>query len=205
MAVSDKKLAKQLMLLDSAYELFTQRGVNMTAIDDVVKKAGVAKGTFYLYFKDKYDLLDQIVLRRSEKAVLETMSELEAQAANEEKSPVELLHSFIDKLIAYFEKNKDLLALIEKNLTVCLELVLNTENAVLAARLEKLYEMFAACGYGREKAKQYIYLLLNMVSAACCDSILAGKPFTTGEIRESIHEIIDKILKPEIKEEHPNA
>ena len=39
--------------------------MHATAIDEVVKKAGVAKGTFYLYFHDKYDLLDQIVLYKS--------------------------------------------------------------------------------------------------------------------------------------------
>ena len=60
MSVEEKKLAKKLRLLDAAYELFGSKGVNLTAVDEVVRLAGVAKGTFYLYFKDKYDLLDQM-------------------------------------------------------------------------------------------------------------------------------------------------
>ena len=43
-------------LYDAAYELFTSNGVHNTVIDDIVKSAGVAKGTFYLYCKDKYSL-----------------------------------------------------------------------------------------------------------------------------------------------------
>ena len=43
----------------TAYELFTTKGINSTAISDIVEKAGVAKGTFYLYFKDKYDIKNQ--------------------------------------------------------------------------------------------------------------------------------------------------
>ena len=55
--VAQKKLDKKVRLLQSAYALFESKGVSMTAVDDVVKAAGVAKGTFYLYFKDKHDLI----------------------------------------------------------------------------------------------------------------------------------------------------
>ena len=36
----------------AAYELFTEKGITETAISDIVKKAGVAKGTFYTYFEN---------------------------------------------------------------------------------------------------------------------------------------------------------
>ena len=62
---AENKHLKQLRILDAATHLFLDRSVSDTAIDDVVKLAGVAKGTFYLYFRDKYDLLDQIVIRRT--------------------------------------------------------------------------------------------------------------------------------------------
>lgn len=37
----------------AAFALFTQKGINDTSISDIAKKANMAKGTFYLYFKDK--------------------------------------------------------------------------------------------------------------------------------------------------------
>ena len=52
-----KKKLKHESLLNTAFDLFTSQGIYKTSISDIVKKAGVAKGTFYLYFTDKYDLI----------------------------------------------------------------------------------------------------------------------------------------------------
>lgn len=54
--VDHNKQQKRESLLDSAFSLFIDNGFNKTSIADIVKNAGVAKGTFYLYFKDKYDI-----------------------------------------------------------------------------------------------------------------------------------------------------
>ena len=47
-----KKKLKEDALLNTAFELFTSQGLTKTTINDIVNKAGVAKGTFYLYFTD---------------------------------------------------------------------------------------------------------------------------------------------------------
>ena len=51
------KKAKEESLLKTAYHLFIENGVSKTSVSDITKSAGVAKGTFYLYFKDKNELL----------------------------------------------------------------------------------------------------------------------------------------------------
>ena len=53
--LDDKKKQKRDSLLMAAFALFTQKGINDTSISDIAKKANMAKGTFYLYFKDKFD------------------------------------------------------------------------------------------------------------------------------------------------------
>lgn len=45
----------------AALELFGQKGFSATRLDDVAAAAGVAKGTIYLYFPSKQDLLEAIV------------------------------------------------------------------------------------------------------------------------------------------------
>ena len=50
------KKKKKDALFNTAFELFTTKGLTKTTISDIVNQAGVAKGTFYLYFKDKYDI-----------------------------------------------------------------------------------------------------------------------------------------------------
>ena len=51
--------------INTAFELFTTKGTNQTTISDIVNKAGVAKGTFYLYFKDKYDIRNKLVSHKT--------------------------------------------------------------------------------------------------------------------------------------------
>lgn len=50
-------------LLDAAQQLFFERGYERTSVNDIISKIGVAKGTFYHYFKSKEDLLDKLVER----------------------------------------------------------------------------------------------------------------------------------------------
>lgn len=41
----------------SAIELFCDKGIQQTSIDEIAKSAGVAKGTIYLYFKNKEEIV----------------------------------------------------------------------------------------------------------------------------------------------------
>ena len=43
--IEDKKVEKEIKLLDSAYKLYLTKGINNTSIQDIVNDAGVAKGT----------------------------------------------------------------------------------------------------------------------------------------------------------------
>ena len=54
--IDNNKKYKKETLLNTAFDLFTTKGINKTSISDIVDNAGVAKGTFYLYFSDKYDI-----------------------------------------------------------------------------------------------------------------------------------------------------
>ena len=59
--VDDNKKLKMNTLLQTAFDLFTGKGFAKTTVSDIVNQAGLAKGTFYLYFKDKYDLRDKLI------------------------------------------------------------------------------------------------------------------------------------------------
>ena len=47
-------------LLDAAVRKFHQKGYQKTRISDIVSEAGVAQGTFYLYFKSKEEIFKNI-------------------------------------------------------------------------------------------------------------------------------------------------
>ena len=65
-ATSAKKPAgdgrgKRETILAAALEEFASRGFAETRLDDVAKRAGVAKGTIYLYFSDKENLFQELI------------------------------------------------------------------------------------------------------------------------------------------------
>lgn len=55
--------------LDTAVELFNEKGYYNTSVEDIVDRMGVAKGLFYYYFKTKEDLVEAIVNRLWDGAV----------------------------------------------------------------------------------------------------------------------------------------
>jgi AcrR family transcriptional regulator len=53
--------ARRQAILEAALDVFAAEGFAAAKLDDVAEKAGVAKGTIYLHFKDKQDLFEQMV------------------------------------------------------------------------------------------------------------------------------------------------
>jgi AcrR family transcriptional regulator len=53
--------ARRDAILTAALEEFSARGFEATRLDDVAKRAGVAKGTIYLYFRDKESLFQELI------------------------------------------------------------------------------------------------------------------------------------------------
>jgi len=48
-------------LIDAGLALFLARGIEAVTIDEVAREAGMAKGNFYRYFRDKADLVDAVI------------------------------------------------------------------------------------------------------------------------------------------------
>lgn len=51
------KEEKRLDIARASIDLFTSKGIAQTSIDEIAKSAGVAKGTIYLYFKNKEEII----------------------------------------------------------------------------------------------------------------------------------------------------
>jgi AcrR family transcriptional regulator len=58
-----QRQARREQLLKVAQDVFAKRGYTRTTVDDIVLEAGVARGTFYLYFDDKRDAFAELVDR----------------------------------------------------------------------------------------------------------------------------------------------
>jgi AcrR family transcriptional regulator len=58
---AEKSSARRDAILAAAFDEFSARGFAATRIDDVARRADVAKGTIYLYFRDKEALFQELV------------------------------------------------------------------------------------------------------------------------------------------------
>ncbi len=88
---SDEKLTrKRERILRAAIDLFVRLGYRKTSIDEVARQAGVAKGTVYLYYRNKAELVYH-ALSFEERSYLERMLPI----AEMQVAPREGLHEFI--------------------------------------------------------------------------------------------------------------
>jgi AcrR family transcriptional regulator len=68
------KERKKRRILEAATELFISQGYRKTSIDEVARRAAVAKGTVYLYFKNKNDLLFHAIALEKSRYVGDAMA-----------------------------------------------------------------------------------------------------------------------------------
>ena len=71
----DPRGAKRLQIMDAAAPLFAEVGYRRASMDEVAKRANVAKGTLYLYFERKIDLLIA-VSAREKRAYFDTLRDV---------------------------------------------------------------------------------------------------------------------------------
>lgn len=86
-----RKEARPGELAAAALELFVDKGFAATRIDDIAKRAGVSKGTIYLYFDSKEALFKAAV----EATMLPAIEEAEALVADHSKPAADMLEEFI--------------------------------------------------------------------------------------------------------------
>ncbi len=60
-AIQQRALKTRAKLLDAAQAVVFEQGFEALRVEEVVKRAGVAKGTFFAHFKDKDALMDQLI------------------------------------------------------------------------------------------------------------------------------------------------
>lgn len=77
-------------LVEAAVAVFAAKGVSGASVDDIVRAAGVAKGTFYLYFATKDDAVNAVAAAMVEGVA----ARVEAAAIDPTRSPVERLLAF---------------------------------------------------------------------------------------------------------------
>ena len=58
---AERAVERRQAIVEAALQEFVARGFTATRLDDIAKRAGVAKGTIYLHFKDKESMFEELI------------------------------------------------------------------------------------------------------------------------------------------------
>lgn len=193
--VERNKKEKKDALLNTAFELFTTKGINKTSIADIVERAGVAKGTFYLYFTDKYDIRNKLISHKASQLFHSAHKEL---LSREDVTEVEDRVIFIiDHILDQLNKNKVLLNFISKNLSwgVFKSSIISKNDAADINFYDAYTTLVEGSGHTFENPEIMLYLIIELVGSTCYSPILYNEPTSMEEFKPFLYQTIRNIMK----------
>lgn len=195
MASYTKKMEKKIKIIDTAFSLFREHSINETAIDDIVKAAGIARGTFYLYFKDKSDLLEQIILYKSTEYMKTVLQDTVNSLLQKKTDLIDGVRIFLNCFIDFLIENREILPVMTKNLSSCIKNLPDFFDSDITVMYSKIVDIMCSYGYTPETAHTTIFIIIDMTGSVCCDSIMQQKPYPIEKIRNIIIESAICIIK----------
>lgn len=193
--IDNNKQQKRESLLDSAFSLFINNGFNKTSISDIVKQAGVAKGTFYLYFKDKYDIRNNLIAHKAGQVFNIAYAELKLHT--ELTDFEEQILFMIDHILNQLAENHNLVLLLSKHLSwgfVRNSLIYNSEKD--APSIYTIFEsLLEKAEYSYSSPELMMYMILELVGGASYNVVLFEQPVSLEELKPHLYESVKNIFR----------
>lgn len=201
--IDKNKQIKRESLLETAFRLFTSKGIQKTSISDIVEDAGVAKGTFYLYFKDKYDIRNKLIAHKSSEVFKRADLALQATDITELEERVIFL---VDNIICQLVEDKTLLGFISKNLSWG-----GFKNVLIAAGDDSevdFYDIYHSM-FGDEgrfdNPEVMVFMIIELVGSTCYSAILYNEPVGIDELKPYILRTVRGIMAMHRIADQPEA
>lgn len=191
--LENNKQQKRTSLLDTAFKLFTTQGVSKTSIAEISQKAGIAKGTFYLYFKDKYDIRNKLASSKTQDLFFAAYL---AVRQNQITGFPAQLHFMIDHILNALKSDSQLLIFVSKNLSW------NVFQAALEQKMpdrdvrfyDKYLQLIEEGHQAYEHPDLLLFSVIELASSTCYNCILYQQPVPLEEYIPYLHKSIDGIL-----------
>jgi AcrR family transcriptional regulator len=108
--------SRRTALAEVALELWAEKGFDQTSVAEIAREAGIAKGTFYLYFESKEALLDEVLRRNSlGPNLLALIRDLQTRPLEE------AVHAFVRGAWRHLSDHRDLLLVALREMPTHLE------------------------------------------------------------------------------------
>lgn len=187
------KQMKKDALLNAAFSLFTEKGIHNTSISEIAEKAGVAKGTYYLYFKDKYDINNKLMISRASRLVDGAMEKMKI---NQPETFKDRLIFVINDIIDSLTSNKVLLKFISKNLGLGFyrQAIGSTETGNDSQIHEAYRVLLEDVGDTVSNPELMLYMIIELVGSCIYSSILYSQPVQISDLKPYLFDTISRMV-----------
>ena len=189
----EESVSKRSRIQDAAVALFHEQGVEATSVNEIVRRANVAKGTFYVYYKDKKELISQILTKQHGCLMNDILNHsYEAALANSTCWK----RTFIDELITYYIQHPKLLRTIQKNIASILDT--KEHRDMVFTHIERMPDFLKLLRREQEtekKALNRFLMMMEIIGFGCYNAIFFEQPDSIEEILPELRETMFKMLE----------
>lgn len=183
-------------ILKSSYELFIKKGVENTSIQEIALLAGLGKGTFYTYFKDKYEVRDLLIYQKTYELFFNSYEKLLKNGDSIiylSDRTVFVIDSFINELIS----QPKLLKFISKDLSY--GLYKNALKEIYEGSKNSLLDLFSngikKNGEKIKKPKLLLNMIIELVGSTCYNSIIFSEPLPINEYKSFLLDNVKVLIE----------
>ena len=191
--VEENKRKKKDAIVNSAFSLFIDNGIKDTSNADIMKKAELAKGTFYLYFKDKYEVRDYLVRKKAAQIFENAIIKLnESEVSGLEDKVIFIVDNILDQL----ENNKILLKFIFKNLSwgILRHSMENVELNDGERAVDYIDQLLGKPGENISNPEMMMFMITELVGSTAHSVILYKQPVELEKLKEVLYPIIRQMI-----------
>lgn len=191
--VSDRLVGKKEKIMEAALKVFKKKGPDKASVREIMAESGFGLGTFYLYYTDKNDLKEKIVLDKAMDIIIK------AEENCGGNDPVERYISFVDYIIDYLIANPFELDLLSNNITWALytkiehDERLTEADSTLQFILNK-YENLFSKSYSQSQQLYILAMTFDIMMSTCKSALMEDSTLSIDEMKPVLFAVIRKIF-----------
>ena len=187
------KKNKEIEIMNAAMKIYRKKGIDKTSIRDIMSETGYSLGSFYLYFTDKEDLKEKLVVNIAVDLVLK------AENSCYEKDPVERYISFINYIFDYFIDHPFELEIISQNINWALYSKIENDRDLKEAEttlqfILNRYESLFSSEYTYSQKLYILSLTIEILISTCKSTLMEGAILTIEEAKPVLYSLTKKMF-----------
>ncbi|MCD7838472.1 MAG: TetR/AcrR family transcriptional regulator [Clostridiales bacterium] len=189
----ENKQNKLERLLDATFVLFSNRGMARTSISDIAAAAGIAKGTFYLYFKDKDDIRDALVSQLTQNLLQEAVK---GQVESDRPFADKLIH-ILDSMLNQLQSSPLLLRFFRKNLnwSTFRNALRHSAHQQGQDYMDGFFRLTANDPSQWEAPQVMVFTIIELVGSTCYSTMVDHDPVDLATYKPYLYRTIRSIVQ----------